>query len=89
MTKKTKRPFDSDRAINELVGARVRAARRARNITQAQLSAASGVTIPAISELESGRRTLRLPAFLRIARGLDASPSYLLGATKRLTRFRS
>ncbi len=60
------------------VGARVREARRSREITLEALSAASGVSVAHLSRLESGARHPSLAVLLNVASGLGVRISDLL-----------
>jgi transcriptional regulator with XRE-family HTH domain len=80
---------DNDESVNAIVGARVRAARAARDMTQPELCAIARLTVSALSEVEGGKRALRVPGFFRVARGLEVSADYLLGRSDSLRRVRN
>lgn len=64
------------------IARRVRAARLARGLTQAQVAAALGVHRPTISEMEAGRRSISGTELVRIAHALDVPlPTLLPGAS--------
>jgi DNA-binding XRE family transcriptional regulator len=65
-------------ASDETLGARVRAARKARGLTQAQLGAAAGFDQAVISKLERGRHEPRIDTLSRIAEALGTSVGSLL-----------
>jgi transcriptional regulator with XRE-family HTH domain len=60
---------------------RLRALRRKAGLTQLELAEATGVSQPAISQLENGTRTLDLPWMRLFARVLKCSPADLLDET--------
>ena len=55
------------------LGQAVRTARRARGMTQAELSAAAGVSRPQISTIESGLANPGMATVMRLLRALDCS----------------
>jgi len=59
-------------------GERVRARRTSRHLTLQALAAASGVSVPMLSQVERGERVPTLPIALRIAEGLACHLSDLL-----------
>ena len=67
-----------DRALLELVGRRIRAARVERSLTQKALGALAGVHDVHISRLESGVLDTRLSTLRKIAEALEVSPHDLL-----------
>lgn len=71
----------SDLVIDRLyrdVGRRVRDARSAVRMTQAQLAGRVGVTRSSIANLEAGRQRIPLHLLLWIAEALDTRPEKLL-----------
>jgi transcriptional regulator with XRE-family HTH domain len=66
----------------DTVGPRLRALRRARGITLADLSAAIGVSESTLSRLESGRRRATLELLLPLARTYDVPLDDLVGAPR-------
>jgi transcriptional regulator with XRE-family HTH domain len=70
-------PLDDD----ERVAAWIRAFRRRRNLTLAQLSELSGVSIGHLSRLENGTRTPTVRLLLQLARALGVSVGELVGET--------
>ncbi|MEY9211097.1 helix-turn-helix domain-containing protein [Thermobifida halotolerans] len=74
-----------DRATEDVlgvVGPRLRALRRARGITLADLAAATGVSESTLSRLESGRRRATLELLLPLARTYDVPLDDLVGAPR-------
>ncbi len=55
------------------LGHAIRTARRARGMTQTQLSAAAGVSRPQISTIESGLANPGMATVMRLLRALDCS----------------
>ncbi|MEV5892578.1 helix-turn-helix domain-containing protein [Nonomuraea fuscirosea] len=64
------------------VGARLRALRRARGITLADLAATTGVSESTLSRLESGQRRATLELLLPLARTYDVPLDDLVGAPR-------
>lgn len=63
-------PMLSDNAVLALLGARVNRQRLARNLTQAGLAEAAGVSKRTIERLEAGEST-QLSSFIRILRAIE------------------
>ena len=61
----------ADEAILGELGARLAAARLARNLTQAALAEEAGVSKRTVERLESGEVAARLSGFVRVCRALD------------------
>ncbi|MGY0005910.1 helix-turn-helix domain-containing protein, partial [Micromonospora sp. I033] len=70
---------DLDRAL-ETVGPRLRALRRERETTLADLSAATGISVSTLSRLESGSRRPTLELLLPLARAHGVTLDELVGA---------
>ncbi|MCC8249280.1 helix-turn-helix domain-containing protein [Saccharothrix luteola] len=70
---------DLDRVLTA-VGPRLRALRRARGVTLAELSEATGVSESTLSRLESGRRRPNLELLLPLARAHGVPLDELVGA---------
>lgn len=60
------------------VGARIRAARQDREVTQTALAKAIGMQRPDLSKIESGRQNITLSTLYRIADHLGVPASSLL-----------
>ncbi|MFV8233985.1 helix-turn-helix domain-containing protein [Mycolicibacterium fortuitum] len=60
------------------VGARIRAARQDREVTQTALAKAIGMQRPDLSKIESGRQNVTLSTLYRIADHLGVPASSLL-----------
>lgn len=61
------------------VGAAIRRAREAHGIRLTDLALLSGISGPALSSIETGKRDLRVSSLLRIAAALRVEPGELLG----------
>jgi transcriptional regulator with XRE-family HTH domain len=61
----------TDQAILREMGARLAAARLARNLTQAMLAEQAGVSKRTVERLESGEVAARLSGLVRVCRVLD------------------
>ena len=61
----------------------LRRIRRERGLTQTQIARLAGVTPAAISQVESGRRSLSLDSIVPLCEGLDVSVDELLGTRVR------
>lgn len=62
------------------VGSRIRGARLAAGLNLQQLARLTGVSIGALSQIETGRRDVRLTTLARIAGALRLTPVALLGS---------
>ena len=66
--------------VLDAVGPRLRALRRQRRVTLAQLSAATGISVSTLSRLESGGRRPTLELLLPLARVHQVALDELVGA---------
>ncbi|WP_030674459.1 helix-turn-helix domain-containing protein [Streptomyces rimosus] len=71
---------NADDEVLDAVGPRLRALRRDRGITLADLAATTGVSESTLSRLESGQRRATLELLLPLARIYDVPPDDLVGA---------
>jgi transcriptional regulator with XRE-family HTH domain len=62
------------------VGSRIRGARLAAGLNLQQLARLTGVSIGALSQIETGKRDVRLTTLARIAAALRQTPAALLGS---------
>ncbi|WP_305787839.1 helix-turn-helix domain-containing protein [Symbioplanes lichenis] len=69
------------------VGKRIRDARNAARITQAELADAVGLTRTSITNLEAGRQRMPLHLFAAIARRLGVGPQHLMAESEGLGEF--
>ncbi|HCF5995840.1 helix-turn-helix transcriptional regulator [Pseudomonas aeruginosa] len=65
-----------------LTGSKLRAIRALKNITQAQLAAAAGVSPSAIAEYESGKRDLRADTIRKLCDALGVTVVYKVDGTE-------
>ncbi|WP_431983318.1 XRE family transcriptional regulator [Streptomyces qinglanensis] len=68
--------------VLDAVGPRLRALRRRRGLTLAELAAATGVSESTLSRLESGRRRATLELLLPLTRAYDVPLDDLVGAPR-------
>lgn len=73
---------DETEDVLDVVGSRLRALRRARGITLADLAVTIGVSESTLSRLESGRRRATLELLLPLARTYDVPLDDLVGAPR-------
>ena len=64
------------------IGDNIRAARRARKMTQAELAEKVGLSRPTIALYEAGKRELTASQIVPFAHVLDTSPLFLLEGTR-------
>ena len=67
-----------DKLVDETAGQGLRAYRRIKGLSQAELAEQSGVRQSRISELETGKRTLTTATQLKLASVLQVEPAWLL-----------
>ncbi len=60
------------------IGERIREARLAKNMSQSDLAEKAGVSLPLISDIETGKTGMRLYSFVAIVKALEVSADYLL-----------
>ena len=63
--------------LSEL-GARIRQARSARNMSQMELAEICGISVPYVSDVERGKKCFSVDILLRIAQALQVSADWLL-----------
>lgn len=68
--------------LTQQIGARVRRAREARRISQAELAEAMGLSQAAVSNLESGSRPIRVDELVTISRALGEELDYFFAPTR-------
>jgi transcriptional regulator with XRE-family HTH domain len=73
---------DTDDEVLDAVGSRLRALRRQRGFTLAELSAATGISDSTLSRLESGGRRPTLELLLPLSRTYDVPLDDLVGAPR-------
>jgi transcriptional regulator with XRE-family HTH domain len=69
-----------------VLGERIAALRKARNVTQVQLAETLGVSQQTVQAYEAGRRRIPVSALPVVARALSASLEDLFGETGQTTR---
>lgn len=60
------------------LGKRIRTARRKKGMSQAELADKVGISVPYVSDVENGKKTIGVDIFLRIAEALQVSTDWLL-----------
>ena len=70
----------TQKGINEAkkIGMRIREARIARKMSQADLSENAQISLPQISDIENGKSNMMLSSFIRITEALQVSADSLL-----------
>lgn len=63
------------------IGARIREARLAKRMSQAELAEKSNISLPHISEIELGKADIRLQSFIRIIEALQVSSDEIIKAS--------
>ncbi len=69
---------DNSRALLKEIGARIRAVRISKNMSQQELADKSGLSLPHISDVELGKTNPLLLNFIRMAEALQVSTDSLL-----------
>lgn len=64
----------------EQIGARIRQARVARNMSQAELAAKANISLPHISSIELGKTQMHLGTFIHVIEALQVSADSILRA---------
>jgi transcriptional regulator with XRE-family HTH domain len=67
-----------DRKLAKLVGSKLRAHRRAKDITQEELGAKLGIAAPSVQKREAGIVDTPMTQYVRWAKALGACPGTLL-----------
>lgn len=65
----------------EFLGTEIRARRRARDLSIAELARRSGVSAPFISQVEAGRSSMSIGTLYRVATALECTANALLGSS--------
>lgn len=65
---------------------RIRSLRISCNLSQQQLGEILGISKPAVSDIERGRRTTTIEKLVEIAEQFNVSTDYLLGLSDNPTR---
>jgi transcriptional regulator with XRE-family HTH domain len=69
-------PEFTDELILQEIGKRLAQARLERNLSQAQLAEAAGISKRTLERLESGSTSTQLPTFIRATRALGLLPGF-------------
>lgn len=72
----------NDQPMLAEVGRNIRAARLAARLNLHQLALLSGISAPALSRIETGKRDLRITSLFRIASALRVKPRNLIEPCK-------
>ena len=67
-------------SLDQEIGERIREARVARNMSQQELSTKANISLPHISEIENGKKSMKMPTFIRIIEALQVSADSILRA---------
>lgn len=70
-------------ACEATLGARLRALRNDRNLTQEEMAKIAGITRPQLANLEANRSGPSMKALIAMADNLDVSTDWLLGRDKK------
>ena len=60
------------------VGQRIKAARKARGLSQAELAKKAGLSLPLISQIENGKSKMLVPTLVAILEALEVSADSIL-----------
>jgi transcriptional regulator with XRE-family HTH domain len=77
-TRKQRRGRTPDRVPQERLGQNIKTRREGDDLTQEDLAAACDLHPTEIGRVERGERDIRLSTVVRVARGLQVTPSELL-----------
>lgn len=69
----------------EMIGKRIKAARKKKGYTQEKLASVTGLSQPHIGHVEVGKSKVALPALIRIANALDTTVDSLLYDSTRVS----
>lgn len=72
--------MDNSLKLNQEIGERIRKARQAMNMSQQELSAKANISLPHISEIENGKKSMKLQTFIRIIEVLQVSADSIIRA---------
>lgn len=67
-----------DHELNKRIGARIREVRIQQKMSQADLADKAHISLPHVSELELGKKGMKLSTFIQIAEALQTSTDRLL-----------
>ena len=69
-----------DNGINEEIGKRIREVRLSRKISQQELATRANISLNHVSDIERGKKALKLVTFVRIIEALQVSADTILRA---------
>lgn len=72
--------MDVSLKFNQEVGQRIREARLARDLSQQELAAKANLSLPHISDIENGKKAMKLATFVKIIEALQISADSILRA---------
>lgn len=67
-----------DNELNKRIGARIREVRIQQKMSQADLAEKAHISLPHVSELELGKKEMKLSTFIQVAEALQTSTDHLL-----------
>ena len=72
--------MEQNRELTREIGERIRLARQARNMSQQELSTKADISLPHVSEIENGKKSMKLVTFIRIIEVLQVSADSIIRA---------
>ena len=76
--------MDNSLELNQEIGERIRRARQAKNMSQQELSVKADISLPHISEIENGKKSMKLVTFIRIIEALQVSADSIIVSAKEV-----
>ncbi len=70
--------MDDSARMSEIIGKRIRDVRIARKMSQQELATKADISLPHVSDIELGKKSMKLVTFIRITRALNVSPEAIL-----------
>lgn len=74
---------NEEKKLLQALGNNIRKAREARGISQEQFAMKAGFSRSYFTEIETGKRNISILNFMKILKGLDASPSDIIDFLKK------
>ena len=72
--------MDESLKLNQEIGQRIREARLASKLSQQELAAKTNLSLPHISDIENGKKAMKLTTFVKIIEALQISADSVLRA---------
>lgn len=72
--------MDESTRINKEIGERIRKVRTAQKMSQQELATKAGISLPHISDIEHGKKAMKLITFIKIVEALQVSADSVLRA---------